>query len=318
LSYRDWTPEEIKQVVELRRDGVGWGQLAKQFNVNKEKIRAVFRRAVGAKQSGYKGLNPIRFTENSPVVAVLDIETLPMIVYSWGMWDQNISIDQVIEDSCMLSWAGKYLNSHETHSDVMTPVEAETRNSERITKSIWEFLHKADVVIGHNYAGFDVKYINTEFLKHNLPPLKYIVIDTFLIAKQNFRFASNKMKYINDQLGIRNKIDNDGFPLWKGCSDGDKESLKTMLEYNEGDITATEDLFYRVRPYVKNFNVALYNEMETEQCPVCGSENVKHEGWYYTPAGQWESVRCDNCKCLSRKKENHLDKEKRKTLLVKI
>jgi len=82
LSYRDWTPEEIKQVVELRRDGVGWGQLAKQFNVNKEKIRAVFRRAVGAKQSGYKSLNPIRFTENSPVVAVLDIETLPMIVYS--------------------------------------------------------------------------------------------------------------------------------------------------------------------------------------------------------------------------------------------
>ena len=318
MSYRDWTPEEIKQVVELRRDGVGWGQLAKQFNVNKEKIRAVFRRAVGAKQSGYKGLNPIRFTENSPVVAVLDIETLPMIVYSWGMWDQNISIDQVIEDSCMLSWAGKYLNSHETHSDVMTPVEAETRNSERITKSIWEFLHKADVVIGHNYAGFDVKYINTEFLKHNLPPLKYIVIDTFLIAKQNFRFASNKMKYINDQLGIRNKIDNDGFPLWKACSDGNKESLKTMLEYNEGDIGATEELFYRVRPYVKNFNVALYNEAETNQCPVCGSERVKHEGYYYTPAGMYESIRCENCQCLSRKKKNNLDKEKRKTLLVKI
>ena len=318
MSYRDWTPEVIKEVVEQRRDGWSWGKLADKYDTTKERIRAVFRRAVGAKESGYKGLNPIRFTENSPVVAVLDIETLPMVVYSWGMWDQNISIDQVIEDSCMLSWAGKYLNSHETHSDVMTSKEASIRDSERITKSIWEFLHKADVVIGHNYAGFDVKYINTEFIKHNLPPLKYIVIDTFLIAKQNFRFASNKMKYINDQLGIRNKIDNDGFPLWKGCSDGDEESLKTMLEYNEGDIGATEELFYRIRPYVKNFNVALYNEMETEQCPVCGSERVKHEGWYYTPAGMWESVRCDNCACLSRKKENHLDKEKRKTLLVKI
>ena len=80
MSYRDWTPEVIKEVVEERRDGWSWGKLAEKHNTTKEKIRAVFRRAVGAKESGYKGLNPIRFTENSPVVAVLDIETLPMIV----------------------------------------------------------------------------------------------------------------------------------------------------------------------------------------------------------------------------------------------
>jgi len=317
-SYKEWSPKEIEELVTLRNYNTKWGELARKFKVSKEKVRAAYRRAVGAKESGYSQLVPIHFTADSPKVAVLDIETLPMIVFSWGLFDQNISIEQIIEDSCMLSWAGKYLNSHEMHSDVMTTEEAKERNALRITKSIWEFLHQADVVIGHNYAGFDVKYINMMFLKYNLPPLKYVIIDTFLIAKQNFRFASNKMKYINDQLGIRNKIDNDGFPLWKACSDGDEDALQTMLEYNEGDIGATENLFYKVRPYVKGFNVALYNEMETEQCPVCGSEQVKHEGWYYTPAGMWESVRCQNCQCLSRKKENQLDKEKRKTLLVKI
>jgi hypothetical protein len=318
LSYRAWTRQEINEIIELKRDGWKWGKIAKKFGADSENVRAAYRRAVGAKQSAYKALTPIHFTADSPKVAVLDIETLPMVCYSWGLFDQNISIDQVIRDSCMLSWAGKYLNSHEMFSDVMTPDEAISRDSTRITKSIWEFLHNADVVIGHNFAGFDFKYINTEFLKHDLPPLRYIIIDTFLIAKQNFRFASNKMKYINDQLGIRNKVDNDGFPLWKGCSDGDANSLKVMLEYNCGDIGATEELFYRVRPYVKGFNVSLYNEMATEQCPVCGSDRVKHEGWYYTPAGMWESMRCASCKCLSRKKENHLDKEKRKTLLVKI
>ena len=318
-KYKAWTQAEYQELVNLRHnEGASWGKCAKHFGISKPNAVAAYRRAVGAKHGAYKAINPIRMTESSPRVAVLDIETLPMIVFSWGLFDQNISVDQVIEDSCILSWAGKYLNAATIKSDVMTPDEARRRDTERITKSIWKFLHDADVVIGHNYAGFDFKYINTMFLKHGLPPLRYLIIDTFLVAKQSFRFASNKMKYINDRLGIRNKIDNDGFPLWKACSDGDNHALKVMLEYNEGDIGATEELFYKLRPYVRGFNVALYNEMETEQCPVCGSERVKFEGYYYTPAGMYESVRCENCMCLSRKKENQLDKDKRKSLLVKI
>lgn len=316
MTYRAWTRDEYQEIVRLRNEGKSWGQLARQFFTSKENVRAAYRRAVGAKHTAYKAVNPIHFIANSPRVAVLDIETLPMICFSWGLFDQNISIEQVIADSCMLSWAGKYLNGSEISSDVMTPDEARERDTKRITKSIWDFLHKADVVIGHNYSGFDVKYINTMFLKHGLPPLKYIIVDTLAVAKQNFRFASNKMKYINDQLGIRNKVDNDGFPLWKACSEGNKDALDTMLEYNEGDIGATEELFYRLRPYVRNFNVALYNEVESEQCPVCGSEKLHEEGRYYTPAGMWVSVRCSDCQCLSRRKQNLLTIEKKKRLLV--
>lgn|GEM_PF-574741 len=254
--------------------------------------------------------------KQSPRVAVCDIETLPIVSYNWGIWDQNIGLDQIISDGCLLGWAGKFLNEPEMYSDILTSKEAKSRDTLRITKSIWEFLSKADVVIGHNYSQFDVKYINTEFLRHGLPPLKYTIVDTLLVAKQNFRFSSNKMKFLNDQLGIRNKIDNSGFLLWKGCDQGDEESLKTMLEYNIGDIGATEELFYKVRPYVRNFNVALYNTLETEQCPVCGSTNLVKEGHYYTQAGMWDSIRCQDCKCISRAKENLLSKNKKKALLV--
>ena len=89
-----------------------------------------------------------------------------------------------------------------------------------------------------------------------------------------------------------------------------------MLEYNIGDIYSTEELFYKVRPYVRNFNVALYNETLTNQCPVCGSTDLKSEGFYYTPAGKWESVRCQECKCISRKKQNLFDKHKKRSLLI--
>jgi len=312
--YRAWTQSEYAEAVQLRNSGASWGQLAKRFNTSKENARAAYRRAVGAKHGAY--LQPVRWHHANPHVAVVDIETLPMVIYSWGLWEEHNSPDQIIQDSCMLSWAGKYLNGSKIYSDIFTPDEARARDTRRIAKSIWEFLHDADVVIGHNYNAFDRKYINTMFLKNGLPPLKYTVVDTLEVARRNFKFASNKMKFINQELGIRQKIENDGFPLWKACSEGDKHSLDVMLEYNEGDILATEDLFYKLRPYVKNLNVALYNELETHQCPVCGSENLQIDGWYYTPAGKWESIRCQNCGALVRSKYNELDKDKRKSLLV--
>ena len=327
---RNWTREEYAEVVRRRQAGDSWKEIAEAVHDTKMNVMAAYRRAVGAKHSAYKnrplGNEPIpKKAQNVwavtargsfPKVAVLDVETLPMVIYAWGLWDQNNTIEQVIQDGCMLSWAGKLLNEPTTFSDIMTPEEAILRDTHRIIKSLRDFLSGVDVVIGHNYSQFDVKVINTEILKNGLLPLKYTIVDTLMISRQNFKFASNKMKFINEQLGLRNKIDNDGFPLWKACSEGDAEALNTMLEYNRGDIGATEDLFYKLRPYVRNFNVALYNELVEQQCPVCGSTDLSKEGFYFTPAGKWDSLRCGNCGCIARGKTNHFDKYKKKSLVI--
>jgi len=285
-----------------------------------EDLRDKFKRERKKRRIPARGGDPaadtMRMTAAKPRVGVLDIETLPLIAYAWALWDQNIGIEQIIADSCMLSWAGKYLNEAELHSDILTSKEEIARDTRRNTESCWRFLSECDVVIGHNFASFDMKHINNEFMKHGLPPLKFIIVDTLLVARQHFSFTSNKMKFINAQLKIKEKIDNSGFVLWKKCSEGDKVSLDEMLEYNRGDIFATEELFYRIRPYVHNFNIALYNEINTMICPVCGSEELDSIGYYYTSAGKWESVRCKRCGCVSRKKENLLSREKRRSLLV--
>lgn len=316
-QYRKWTAEEINEIVSMRQGHKSWNAIVKKVGGKKDNVIAAYRRAVGAKYSSYKKQEEAMGVERpAPVIAIIDIETLPMIIYAWSLWDDHNGIEQVIEDSCMLSWAGRYLNDPKMYSDIMTPEEAKVRDTSRIAESVWQFLSKAHAVVGHNFSGFDVKFINTEFLKHGLPPLKYVIIDTLQIAKQNFRFSSNKMKFINDQLGIRNKVDNDGFPLWRACSEGDPDSLKTMLEYNVGDIAATEDLFWKIKPYVKNVNVALYNENIEAQCPSCGSTEVHQEGYYYTPAGKWPQMRCEKCGTLARTKANELTTEKKKSLLI--
>jgi hypothetical protein len=143
-----------------------------------------------------------------------------------------------------------------------------------------------------------------------------VVVDTLSVAKKNFAFTSNKMQFINSKLKLTSKMENEGFKLWKNCSNGDEESLKIMEQYNRQDILSTEDLFYKLRPYINNFNVALYNEINTPICPVCGSEKLHDEGFYFTPAGKWASIRCEECQCISRRKTNLLSKDKRKSLLV--
>jgi len=251
-----------------------------------------------------------------PRVGVCDIETLPGIGFYFDIFNTNIGIDQIITDTCMLGWAGKFLNEPEMYSDIMTSKEAKERDTTRITKSIWEFLSKCDYVVGHNFQSFDRPFINTEFLKHGLSPLKYTVIDTLLISRQNFKMDSNKLKFIAQKMDMQRKIDNSGFPLWRSCSDGKQEALDEMKNYNLGDILSTEDWFYLIRPYVKNLNVALFNEISDPQCPVCGSTNLKQENYFYTYQGKWNSIRCLDCKCVSRSKENLLAKDKKKSLLI--
>lgn len=309
---RDWSEQEVKRLIKLHDKGKGWEEVGFALERSSESCRMKYR---------HLQTDPNRHPESyhleSPRVGIVDVETLPIEAYVWNMYPKFVNVEQVISDTGFLSWAGKFLNDPTMYSDVLTPEEALEKDDERITKSCWDFISQCDVVVGHNLMDFDSKVMSTFFLKYGLPPLKYVMVDTLKIARRHFRFGSNKMAYINRRLGIREKIENEGFPLWRKCREGDADALATMLEYNEGDILATEDLFYKIRPYAhSSFNVALYNEIEEQQCPVCGNTDLKRVGWYVTPAGRWDSLRCTNCTGVFRGKTNHLTKEKRKSLLV--
>lgn len=248
-------------------------------------------------------------------IGVCDIEMLPGKFYAWGQYDQYLSNTQMITDTCLLSWAGKYLNSSKIYSDILTPEESLDRDPKRIAQSAYNFISSCHIVIGHNWQGYDGKHLNTYFLEY-AQPVKYLTIDTLQVARQNFKFTSNKLVEINKRLGIRNKIENDGFPLWIACSNGDQKALNTMLEYNIGDIVATETLYYKIRGFIPNHpNLARYNNITTKQCPNCLGVEFKVEGEYPVGKGMYESLRCKKCGSLHRYGKNLLLKSKIESLL---
>ncbi len=298
-----------------------WPELADELGYESgEILRSRFKREREArgfeKVTGKVVQQPDKFLK----IGIIDIETLYMELGGWGLYDQTFSPSQILKDGCMLSWAAKYVGSDTIYSDIMTPDEAVVRDTRRIAESAWDFVRTCEICVGHNFKSFDGKILNTEFLLNDLQPLRYRTIDTLEIAKNNFRVSSNRMEYINHKLKIRQKISNEGFKLWKRCSEGDIDALDMMTEYNVGDIFATEELFWKLQPYMSNMpNLSLYNQESNLRACSCGSTNLfREKGFWYTQSARYEKYRCGDCGSLMRGKSNLISKSKRDGLMVRV
>ena len=51
-------------------------------------------------------------------ILVLDIETSPHTGFHWGLFQQNISLNQLIESSTVLCWAAKWLNKNKISAEL--------------------------------------------------------------------------------------------------------------------------------------------------------------------------------------------------------
>jgi len=242
----------------------------------------------------------VKNTKDLPRILLLDIETAPMEVYVWGLYKQYIPHDNIIKDWCMLSWNAKWLYDDEMKSDLVTAEEAIERNDKRIVQSIHKLLDDADIIIGHNLDRFDDRKIKARFITNGIePPSPYRTVDTLKITRREFALPSYKQDYLTKYFGLTNKINVSefgGFDLWKNCVTGNEEALKTMLHYNKYDVIGLEELYLKVRPYIKNHpNLGVL--MDDDTCPNCASEHLEEtDSTYFTTANKFPVYRCLNCR----------------------
>jgi len=293
-----------------------WDDIAKENGYdNTERLRSAFRREREKRQdfSPQKTINV-----NSHDVVIFDIETLPLRAYAWKTWKENISPDQLIDDWIIVSWAAKDFMMAEVRSQVLTPKEAKKRNDKRIVQGLWEEFNNASILIGHNIVDFDIPKSNTRFLYYGMkPPSPYRTVDTYRILKYNFRFTFNRLAFVNKTLGITQKLDNDGFPLWVKCSEGDTKSLEDMSGYNQGDVLAQEELYTAVRGWDNRHpNIGLFFDDCKKHCKNCGSEKlILLDQPYRTNLGEYQSKQCQECGAINRESKNLKSKEEREKLL---
>lgn len=288
---------------------MGAGKLSKMYKTTIEEIKKI-KKAVKdeIKTLNLKNEDIYKVSYNKenklPKILLLDIETAPLLSYVWGLWKQDITIDRISSDWFCLSWSAKWLYEPTVHGDVLTSNEALLEDDFRIMKNLWNLLEEADIVITHHGDKFDIPRINTRFIIHGFPPNKpFHSIDTKKVASRKFSFSSNKLDFLAKTFGIDCKLDTK-FSLWKGCLDGDQESLNYMLAYNMKDVEILEEVYLKLRSWIPGHpNAGLYVESDKDICPNCGSENLTEAGTYTTQISSFELNRCE-CGALIRKRKS--------------
>ncbi len=225
-----------------------------------------------------------------PKILVIDIETAPATGYIWKLFDVNVSLSQLIDTSKVICFAAKWVGDKKV---IFSSNQEDTHKA--MIKKAWSLFNEADAVIGYNSKNFDCKILNKEFILSGFPPPSpYKHIDLLQTMRNKFKFMSNKLDHVSQELGIGKKTSHQGFELWQACMNNDTKAWKLMKKYNINDVKLTEELYDKVKGWLKttfNFN----EHSESMVCPNCGSHNVTKNGTYKSPTRAYQKYVCNDC-----------------------
>lgn len=224
-------------------------------------------------------------------ILLLDLETAPSLVHVWGLWQQNVSINQIQQAGYTLCWSAKWFGE----DGVMFDSLQHSRPADMVG-SMHRLLDEADVVVHYNGKKFDIPTLNKEFLLHGLPPpAPYKQVDLLETMRNKFRFSSNKLDFVAQQLGLGEKTHHKGHELWTGCMNGNAADWAIMEEYNRNDVVLLEKLYKTLLPWIGNHpNRGLYGD-DHAVCPTCGGKHHQKRGYAHTIHGKYQRYQCTSC-----------------------
>lgn len=241
----------------------------------------------------------------SQKILIYDIETSPIVGYTWGTWQQDVI--EVLQDWQILCFAYKWYGEKRTHviaQDDYRDYKPGELDDTNVTRELRRLFNEADVVVAHNGNKFDQKKSQARMMLRGLePPSPYKQIDTKVVAKRYAALTSNKLDDLGTYFGLGNKVQTGGFKLWTGCMAGDKKAWKKMKKYNKQDVVLLEKVYEKLRPWMANhpaMNIEVGNE---GACPKCGVKGrMQRRGFSTTKTNKYQQYQCMACGGWSRRR----------------
>lgn len=255
-----------------------------------------------------------------PKVLIFDIETAPIIAHVWGLWENNVGLNQIVKDWHVISWSAKWLDSPE--SEVMYMDQRglkKVEDDKNLLQQIWNLLNEADVVITQNGIKFDQRKLNARFVLNGMgKPSSFRHIDTARIAKRHFDFTSYKLAYMTDKLCTKyKKLTHHGkfagHEMWTECLKDNIEAWQEMEKYNRYDVLSLEELYHVLIAWDSSIDFSVYTEEEKRVCS-CGGDKFIKNGFVYTNSAKYQRYQCKGCKKEHRGRINLFSPEKKASL----
>lgn len=228
-----------------------------------------------------------------------DIETSPLVVYSWNVGRKiSLTHDNIIEERAIICISYKW----EGEKDVHTLTWSSNKSDKTLLRQFVAILNEADEVVAHNGDAFDIPWIRGRCLYHgiSIPPV-IDSIDTYKVARRLFKLPSLKLDYLAQLLFNDRKATTGGFSLWKDVCGKDKKAAKKALDimtiYCEKDVLLLEKVFNKLNPYIPNkVNYAAANGLSAVCCSECGSSKTHVSKTRVSAAGiKRVQMQCNNC-----------------------
>lgn len=201
---------------------------------------------------------------------IYDIEVSPNIGFFWQpSYRANIGYENIIKERAIICISYKW----EGEKKVYNLSWDSNQNDKTLINKFAKVLKEADEIVAHNGDQFDLKWIRARALKFGID-LSFPIIthDTLKIARQKFRFNSNRLDYLAQYLNVGGKIET-GFNLWKSVVlDKDKDALKKMIRYCNNDVKILEDVWLKLKPYA---TPKLSISSDRTKCSECNGKMIK-------------------------------------------
>lgn len=232
-----------------------------------------------------------------PKILLLDIETAPDLVWIWRVYDSNAI--EVERHWYVLSFAYRWLDGPVVVRGLDDCAgygggKVRIGDDKRLVTEVHGLLSEADIVVAHNGGNFDIRKLNARFIAHGMkPPAPYKVVDTKAELSRIAAFSSNKLDWLAAQLELGRKLEHQGFPMWKGCMNGDKKSWARMKKYNAHDITLLNKLYDKIAPWIAQPNAIMWG-MECPN-PRCKKPQIQSRGLSMTKTRLYRRFQCVGC-----------------------
>lgn len=225
-----------------------------------------------------------------------DIETSYCIGKFWRPGSKVfISSENIIKQAAIICICYKWEDEKEVYSldwgkkqDDKTPLQ-----------KFVEVANQADELVGHNGDKFDLPWIRTRCLFHQVEMFPhYSTIDTLKISRSKYRFPDNKLNTIAKYLGIGTKLHTE-LGLWdRVIIDKEKKALDYMVKYCKQDVVLLEKVYKELKKQtLPQMHYGVIFGQDRGDCPECGSDDLVKAKGVTTKTGlkkiQWK---CKTCK----------------------
>jgi hypothetical protein len=167
-----------------------------------------------------------------------------------------------------------------------------------VCEAFYKVAVEADVWVYHYGKKFDRAFLNARLMSHGLPslpqPPEIGAVDTWKVAYDNLKMKARRLDSLGEFFGCKTSKTRLSPLIWRQAGGGHLPSLKYIFDHCRKDVYLLEEVFNRLRPFVKmpNFNLV---SGKTDACPVCGEQALQSRGWRYARVRKYRRYQCQNC-----------------------